>query len=193
MNPNYQQIQHALDILLIGLPSAFFATAALDLIEQLIGLWHSCSTLATTNDTATLTSTCAEVWNEAFASLPDKREEEDFQTSLSDVNPYPVMFEPTQLEDATVAPTSILDRTKKELCYIKTEYSPAIDFTTLSLRQCRAIIKEINKELPRTERIRQKVNRKDQPLSWLRSQIKKRLEQEPINTSLVISSVLKAS
>lgn len=184
MNPNYQQIQHALDILLIGLPSVFFAIAALDLIEQLMGLWHSCSTPATANDTATLTSTCAEVWNEAFASLPDKE---------ADVNPYPVMFEPKQFEDATLAPTSVLNRTQKELHCVKTEYSPAIDFTALSLRQCRAIIKEINKELPRTERIRQKVNRKDQPLSWLRSQIKKRLEQEPIDTSQVISSVLKAS
>jgi len=193
MNPNYQQIQHTLDILLIGLPSVFFAIAALDLIEQLMGLWHSCSTPATANDTATLTSTCAEVWNEAFASLPDKGEEEDLKTSRSNVNPYPVMFEPTQLEDATLVPTSILNRTKKELRCVKTEYEPAIDFTALSLRQCRAIIKEINKELPRTERIRQKVNRKNQPLSWLRSQIKKRLEQEPINTSLVISSVLKAS
>jgi hypothetical protein len=103
------------------------------------------------------------------------------------------MFERTQLEDATVAPTSVLNRTQKELHCIKSEYSPAIDFTVLSLRQCRAIIKEINKELPRTERIRQKVNRKDQPLSWLRSQIKKRLEEESIDTSQVLSSVLKAS
>jgi len=41
----------------------------------------------------------------------------------------------------------------------------------LTLRQCRAVIREINKGLPKQDRIRQKINGKDAPADWLRSQI----------------------
>jgi len=41
----------------------------------------------------------------------------------------------------------------------------------LTLRQCRAVIREINKGLPKLDRIRQKINGKDAPADWLRGQI----------------------
>ena len=43
--------------------------------------------------------------------------------------------------------------------------------STLTLRQCRAVIREINKGLPKVDRIRQKINGKDASADWLRSQI----------------------
>jgi hypothetical protein len=42
------------------------------------------------------------------------------------------------------------------------------DTSKLTLRQCRAVIREINKGLPKEERIRQKINGKDAPTDWLR-------------------------
>ena len=45
------------------------------------------------------------------------------------------------------------------------------DTSKLTLRQCRAVIREINKGLPKEERIRQKINGKDAPTDWLRGQI----------------------
>jgi hypothetical protein len=46
-----------------------------------------------------------------------------------------------------------------------------LDPSKLTLRQCRAVIREINKGLPKVDRIRQKINGKDAPADWLRSQI----------------------
>ena len=60
-----------------------------------------------------------------------------------------------------------------------------IDIEHLQLRPARKIAKALG--------IAQKVNKKDQPLSWLRAQIKKHIEQVPAETAQVITSVLKAS
>ena len=49
----------------------------------------------------------------------------------------------------------------------------------LTLRQCRAVIREINKGLPKLDRIRQKINGKDAPADWLRGQIARYLETHP--------------
>ena len=49
----------------------------------------------------------------------------------------------------------------------------------LTLRQCRAVIREVNKGLPKQNRIRQKINGKDAPADWLRSQITRYLETHP--------------
>jgi hypothetical protein len=53
--------------------------------------------------------------------------------------------------------------------------------STLTLRQCRAVIREINKGLPKEDRIRQKINGKDAPTDWLRVQIARQLEAQPAN------------
>jgi hypothetical protein len=61
----------------------------------------------------------------------------------------------------------------------------------LTLRQCRAVIREINKGLPKQDRIRQKINGKDAPADWLRSQIAHHLEAQPTST-MTNDVVLKA-
>lgn len=47
----------------------------------------------------------------------------------------------------------------------------ALNPSKLTVRQSRAVIREINKGLPKQDRIRQKINGKDAPADWLRSQI----------------------
>jgi hypothetical protein len=41
------------------------------------------------------------------------------------------------------------------------------------------VIREINKGLPKQDRIRQKINGKDAPADWLRGQIARYLETHP--------------
>lgn len=60
-----------------------------------------------------------------------------------------------------------------------------IDLDTLQLRPARRIAKRLG--------IKQKVNGKDQPLSWLRGQIKKRLSECPEAVAPVIQEVLRAA
>jgi len=60
-----------------------------------------------------------------------------------------------------------------------------IEIKKLKLRQARKVAKALD--------IRQKVNRKDQPLSWLQAQIQKRLEEEPYKVARIISEVLQAA
>jgi hypothetical protein len=65
------------------------------------------------------------------------------------------------------------------------------DTSKLTLRQCRAVIREINKGLPKVDRIRQKINGKDAPTDWLRGQIARYLEIHPTRANSV-AEVLKA-
>lgn len=58
-----------------------------------------------------------------------------------------------------------------------------IDIEKLQLRPARKIAKALN--------IAQKVHGKDAPVSWLRSQIKARLKDQPVQTAEVISSILQ--
>jgi hypothetical protein len=53
------------------------------------------------------------------------------------------------------------------------------------------VIREINKGLPKEERIRQKINGKDAPTDWLRGQIARYLEAQPA-TAMANDVVLKA-
>jgi hypothetical protein len=66
-----------------------------------------------------------------------------------------------------------------------------LDPSKLTLRQCRAVIREINKGLPKLDRIRQKINGKDAPADWLRSQITRHLETHP-DEAMAIEEILKA-
>jgi hypothetical protein len=65
------------------------------------------------------------------------------------------------------------------------------DTSKLTLRQCRAVIREINKGLPKEDRIRQKINGKDAPVDWLLLQIARHLEEKP-GTAIALEVVLKA-
>jgi len=66
-----------------------------------------------------------------------------------------------------------------------------LDPSKLTLRQCRAVIPEINKSLPKQDRIRQKINSKDAPADWLRGQIARHLETHP-DFVIAMEEVLKA-
>ena len=61
----------------------------------------------------------------------------------------------------------------------------------LTVRQCRAVIREINKGLPKLDRIRQKINGLDAPTDWLRVQIARHLETHPDEVT-AMEEVLKA-
>lgn len=63
----------------------------------------------------------------------------------------------------------------------------------LTLRQCRAVIRSFNTKLPKSDRIRLKINGKDAPTSWLRSQIRKYLEDKQDQIAPIIDQILQAS
>jgi hypothetical protein len=65
------------------------------------------------------------------------------------------------------------------------ELLEGIDLDTLQLRPARKICGRLG--------IQQKVNSKDAPLSWLRSQIKSRLSEEPTEVAPIIQEVLRAA
>ncbi|MBD0364270.1 MAG: hypothetical protein ICV55_16120 [Coleofasciculus sp. C3-bin4] len=66
-----------------------------------------------------------------------------------------------------------------------------LNLEKLTLRQCRAVIREINKGLPKQDRIRQKINGKDAPVDWLRSQITRYLETHPVE-AMAMEELLQA-
>jgi hypothetical protein len=67
----------------------------------------------------------------------------------------------------------------------------ALNPSKLTVRQCRAVIREINKGLPKLQRIRQKINGLDAPVDWLRVQIARHLEAQPAS-AMALEIVLKA-
>jgi hypothetical protein len=114
------------------------------------------------------------------------------ESQLVDTNP-PLIDEPEQKLDSApvedpLAPViePVLDADSKLLLNIGT-----LDPSGLTLRQCRAVIREINKGLPKSDRIRQKINGKDAPINWLRGQIARYLEVHPARANSV-EEVLKA-
>ncbi|MFB2836597.1 hypothetical protein [Floridanema evergladense] len=63
----------------------------------------------------------------------------------------------------------------------------------LTLRQCRAVIRSLNTTLPKSDRIRLKINGKDAPTAWLRLQIKKHLEDKQEQIIPIIEQISQAS
>jgi len=100
-----------------------------------------------------------------------------------DINPAPIAepeqkLEPTHalIEDTLVSSTLWSKPTQVTEPVVSVDSQRLLDVGTqdtskLTLRQCRAVIREINKSLPKEDRIRQKINGKDAPINWLRSQI----------------------
>jgi hypothetical protein len=102
----------------------------------------------------------------------DKREPASTHDEVSIASKEPeqiVLEEPTEVE---VAPTL------EQLLL-------GIDLDNLQLRPARKIAGKLN--------IQQKVNGKDQPLGFLRAQIKKRLNEQPQEVAPIIEEVLRAS
>lgn len=63
----------------------------------------------------------------------------------------------------------------------------------LTLRQCRAVIRSLNTTLPKSDRIRLKINGKDAPTAWLRLQIRKHLEDKQEQIVPIIEQISQAS
>lgn len=93
-------------------------------------------------------------------------------------------YEPAQIIEPVLEAVEAVE--KEPLREVTTQ-----DTSKLTLRQCRAVIREINKDLPKEDRIRQKINGKDAPTDWLRSQIDRYLEVHPAKANSV-EELLKA-
>lgn len=70
---------------------------------------------------------------------------------------------------------------------------PFIQVDSLTLRQCRTVIRALNSTLPRSEHIRLKLNKKDVPADSLKFQIKKHFEHRPQQVVSLIEQILRAS
>lgn len=70
---------------------------------------------------------------------------------------------------------------------------PFLQVDSLSLRQCRTVIRALNSTLPRSDRIRLKLNKKDVPVASLKFQIKKHFEHRPQQVVSLMEQILKAS
>jgi hypothetical protein len=108
--------------------------------------------------------------------------------------------EPTKglIEDALTVPdywdepTKIIEpETVKTVESEPLKTASTLNYEKLTLRQCRAVIREINLSIPRADRIRQKINGKDAPADWLRGQIARYLEAHPTFV-MTMEEVLKA-
>jgi hypothetical protein len=125
----------------------------------------------------------------------------------ADINPAPtgeieqklepdsaLIEETLAAKDGFYEPAQIIEPVKEAVEAVEKE--PLREVTTqdtskLTLRQCRAVIREINKGLPKEDRIRQKINGKDAPVDWLLLQIARHLEEKPA-TAQALEVVLKA-
>jgi len=89
-------------------------------------------------------------------------------------------------------PTQVIEpETTKEVEPEPLKTASTLTFGKLTIRQCRAVIREINKGLPKANRIRLKINGKDAPVAWLRSQITRHLETHPVDVE-ALEELLKA-
>jgi len=70
---------------------------------------------------------------------------------------------------------------------------PFIQVDSLTLRQCRTVIRALNSTLPRSEHIRLKLNKKDVPADSLKFQIQKHFEHRPQQVVSLIEKTLRAS
>ena len=70
---------------------------------------------------------------------------------------------------------------------------PFIQVDSLTLRQCRTVIRALNSTLPRIEHIRLKLNKKDVPADSLKFQIKKHFEHRPQQVVSLIEQILRVS
>jgi len=91
-------------------------------------------------------------------------------------------YEPAQIIEPVLEAVEAVE--KEPLREVTTQ-----DTSKLTLRQCRAVIREINKGLPKQDRIRQKINGKDAPVDWLLLQIARHLEEKPV-TAIALEVVV---
>jgi pimeloyl-ACP methyl ester carboxylesterase len=119
--------------------------------------------------------------------LTDEPQPGDINPALTDEPEQMLESAPALVEDS-VAPViePVLDADDTLLLNVGT-----LDPSGLTLRQCRVVIRFINQGLPKEDRIRQKINGKDAPTTWLCSQIARYLEVHPAQ-AMAVEEVLKA-
>ena len=124
----------------------------------------------------------------------------DFVPLLNEIASFPAVAECA----ATPEPTEE-QRLTSSLQEVKAEFAsniqldtdtlnlPFIQVDSLTLRQCRTVIRALNSTLPRNEHIRLKLNKKDVPADSLKFQINKHFEHRPQQVVSLIEQILKAS
>jgi len=123
----------------------------------------------------------------------------DFVPLLNEIASFPAVAESA----ATQEPTE--EQRLTSSLQVKAEFAsniqldtdtlnlPFIQVDSLSLRQCRTVIRSLNSTLQRSEHIRLKLNKKDVPLDSLKFQIKKHFEHRPQQVVSLIEQILRAS
>ena len=123
----------------------------------------------------------------------------DFVPLLNEIASFPAVAE----SPATQEPTEKQRLTSS--LQVKAEFAsnieldtetlnlPFIQVDSLTLRQCRTVIRAFNSTLPQSEHIRLKLNKKDVPADSLKFQIKKHFEHRPQQVVSLIEQILKAS
>ena len=124
----------------------------------------------------------------------------DFVPLLNEIASFPAVAEcaatPEPTEEQRL--TSSLQEVKAEFASnieldTETLNLPFIQVDSLTLRQCRTVIRALNSTLPRSEHIRVKLNKKDVPADSLKFQIKKHFEHRPQQVVSLIEQTLRAS
>lgn len=132
--------------------------------------------------------------NKALTNEPEKKTEAGNAVIETEINSQSPVGQ--SIKEASEAgdsqPTSLsTDHSGSAELTVEASENIVLDPSKLTLRQCRAVIREINKGLPKLDRIRQKINGKDAPADWLRSQIARYLETHP-TSAMTLEVVLKA-
>ncbi|HEY9653295.1 MAG TPA: hypothetical protein V6C95_21730 [Coleofasciculaceae cyanobacterium] len=122
--------------------------------------------------------------NQVSTTFPEQKPESTNALIEEVVADEDCSYKPAQSEEPVVEAVAAVE--SKSVKAVGT-----LNHSKLTLRQCRAVIREINKGLPKLDRIRQKLNGKDAPADWLRSQIARYLEAHPTFVT-AMEEVLKA-
>ncbi|MDF0555905.1 hypothetical protein [Kamptonema sp. UHCC 0994] len=121
-------------------------------------------------------------------NLAEKQEAEitpKFVPILNEITSFPAVAECAATQELTAEQglTSSLQVKAELASNIQLDTDPLnlpfIQVDSLTLRQCRTVIRAINSTLPKSDRLSLKLNKKDAPIDWLKTQIKKQLENHP--------------
>jgi hypothetical protein len=124
----------------------------------------------------------------------------DFVPLLNEIASFPAVT-----EECTVTQELTEEQRLTSSLQVKAEFAsnieldtetlnqPFIQVDSLTLRQCRTVIRALNSTLPRNEHIRLKLNKKDVPADSLKFQIKKHFEHRPQQVVSLIEQILRAS
>ncbi len=123
----------------------------------------------------------------------------DFVPLLNEIASFPAVAESAATQEPTEEQRLTSSLQVKAECASNIQLDtdtlnlPFIQVDSLSLRQCRTVIRSLNSTLQRSEHIRLKLNKKDVPLDSLKFQIKKHFEHRPQQVVSLIEQILRAS